>query len=64
MHGPMNVKFSKYKFTTKSAFVFSIWLVVSVLQFLSAYKIKELKGKFGLIVSSPKLFAVFYTNGP
>jgi len=55
----MNVKVSKYKCTTKSDFVFSIWFVVSVLHFVSVYKIKELKAKFGLVVSYPKLFAVF-----
>lgn len=31
--------------------------------FLPVYKIKELKGKFGLTVSSPKLFAVFSQTG-
>ena len=60
MHGQQIIKFSKYKFTTKSVFVFFIWFVVSVLQFLftakitflyalflSVYKIKFLKANSG-----------------
>ena len=72
MHGQRNIKPCKYKFTTKSVFVFFFvrGIGVAVLLFtakitllyalfLSVYKITELKGKFGLAVSSPKLFAVF-----
>ena len=64
MHGPINITPVNIHFTTKSVFVFSVWFVVSVLLFLSVYNIKELSGKFGLVVSSAELLAVFYTNGP